>query len=162
MLNEVPKILPMHEDPNIISWNFRSEKNVWRRRFSSHIRPLPDHAPCASMPASVHRWWTRRCAGTPTRRAHAHSVEGDEIHHRTGDVLLMVTVGDPGWAGCVRDAVPPMWASFSDPLPPLLLCSRRLFRRVCIAACVCNRRVSTRILRKETSWRFSDFSVTLD
>lgn len=30
----------------------------------------------------------------------AHIAEGDEIHHGTGDVLLMVTVGDPGWAGC--------------------------------------------------------------
>lgn len=29
-----------------------------------------------------------------------HDANGDEIHHGTGDVLLMVTVGDPGWAGC--------------------------------------------------------------
>lgn len=37
---------------------------------------------------------------------HTHAApRGDEIHHGTGDVLLMVTVGDPGWAGCVRDAV---------------------------------------------------------
>lgn len=25
----------------------------------------------------------------------------DEIHHGTGDVLLMVTVGDSSWAGCI-------------------------------------------------------------
>ena len=33
-------------------------------------------------------------------RGTTHDANGDEIHHGTGDVLLMVTVGDPGWAGC--------------------------------------------------------------
>jgi len=54
------------------------------------------HAPPTSRTSvrvCVYRWM-RRCA------QRAHYAEGDEIHHGTGDVLLMVTVGDPGWAGC--------------------------------------------------------------
>lgn len=44
------------------------------------------------------------------------TLREDEIHHQTGDVLLMVTVGDPGWAGCTLLWSPSlrcMWASFS-------------------------------------------------
>lgn len=44
-----------------------------------------------------------------------HDANGDEIHHGTGDVLLMVTVGDPGWAGCT------MWSHRCGPrFRPLL------------------------------------------
>jgi len=43
---------------------------------------------------------------------------GDEIHHGTGDVLLMVTVGDPGWAGCARCG-PTDVGLDSGPLPRL-------------------------------------------
>lgn len=53
--------------------------------------PLPDHA--RRMLRLCVRW-THRCVHG------AHNAEGDEIHHGMGDVLLMVTVGDPGWAGC--------------------------------------------------------------
>jgi len=56
---------------------------------SSHAPPRSR----APVRICVYRWM-RRCA------QRAHRAEGDEIHHGTGDVLLMVTVGDPGWAGC--------------------------------------------------------------
>lgn len=65
-------------------------------------------------------------------RAHTHSAEGDEIHHGTGDVLLMVTVGDPGWAGCAMRSH--RCGPRFGPLLPLLSFLRfGLFRR-CRAA----------------------------
>lgn len=57
---------------------------------------------------------------------------GDEIHHGTGDVLLMVTVGDPGWAGCARCG-PTDVGLDSGPLlrlSPFFVSSPLLFRRV--------------------------------
>lgn len=48
-------------------------------------------------------------------RGITHDANGDEIHHGTGDVLLMVTVGDPGWAGCTMRSHRSVGSAF-DPL----------------------------------------------
>lgn len=61
-------------------------------------------------------------------RGTTNNANRDEIHHETGDVLLMVTVGDPGWAGCTmrpHRSVGPVFDLFLSvfsfwPLPILL------------------------------------------
>lgn len=78
-----------------------------------YTRPLPDRGYLVPTPKAKHRQDTTR-------------GNQDEIHHQTGDVLLMVTVGDPSWAGCAMRSHRCMWASFTGP-PPLSLLLLHLY-----------------------------------
>ena len=74
--------------------------------------------------ATIHATPPRSRVPTPKAKHRQDTTRGnrDEIHHQTGDVLLMVTVGDLSWAGCPMRSHRCMWASFAGPPPlPLLL-----------------------------------------
>lgn len=76
---------------------------------------------------------------------------GDEIHHGIGDVLLMVTVGDPGWAGYARCGPTDVGLDSGPSSSSLPSSSLRLFRRVGIYNRVVFMRVSGANLRGTTA-----------